>query len=329
MRLRLGIIGCGRATTLFHLKALEEVGEIEVVAAADREPERARRVAEEVGARWYQSHRELLEDEEVEAVAVNTPPSLHEELTLESLRAGRHVICEKPMARSPEGCRRIAAEAERRGLVAQPFHNYAYTPILDMALRLIGERRIGDVRTVSIRLMNNLRGYRPLTSFRFEGDEAIIEDLMPHILSVAGLITGWELRVLEVEGWRRSYPVVDNIAFQLEAGGIPLSGEASWTAVIPSFEVHIEGSEGSIKMDLMRRPWTLELMRGGEKRKIGGGGVGRILRLLRLRHPSFTWQYRHFYRVVRGLEPPRLGMEAEEAIVSALVEMGEGMRIHG
>jgi len=48
-----------------------------------------------------------------------------------------------------------------------------------------------------------------------------------------------------------------------------------------------------------------------------------------LRHPSFTWQYRHFYRVERGLEPPRLGMEAEEAIVSAPRAMGEGLGIHG
>ncbi len=329
LKLRLGIIGCGRATTMFHLKAVEEVEEIKVVAVADRDINRAREVAEDIGARWYGSHRELLGDEDVEAVAINTPPHLHEEMSLDALRAGRHVLCEKPMARSVEGCRRIADEAEERGLVAHPFHNYAYTPILDEALKLLEEEVIGGIVRVTIRLMNNLRGYRPLTSFRLRGDNAVIEDLMPHILSVAGLITGWEFQVLKVEGWRKSYPVVDNFAFNLKAGSIPLQGKASWTAIIPSFKVQIDGSEGSIKMDLMRNPWTLTLIRGGKRRKIGGGGLGRYLRLLRMRHPSFTRQYRHFYRVVRGLEEPRLAMEAEMSIVETLGEMREVIEIYG
>ncbi|HDI53181.1 MAG TPA: Gfo/Idh/MocA family oxidoreductase [Candidatus Bathyarchaeota archaeon] len=329
MRLGLGIIGCGRATTMFHLRAVEEVEEIEVVAVADRDPNRARGVAEEIGARWYVSHGELLGDGDVEAVAINTPPGLHEEMSLEALKAGRHILCEKPMARSVEGCRRIADEAEERGLVAHPFHNYAHTPILDEALKLIGEGVIGEIECVKIRLMNNLRGYRPMTPFRLQGDNAIIEDLIPHILSVAGLITGWKFQVLDVEGWRRSYPVVDNLNFHLKADTIPLQGEASWTAIIPSFEVRIEGSEGLMRMDLMRNPWTLTLKRGGETRRIGGGGLSRYLKLLRMRHPSFTRQYRHFYRVVRGMETPRVTMEAETAIIAALGEMGEVMEIHG
>lgn len=171
MKLRLGIIGCGRATTMFHLKAVEEVEEIEVVAVADRDPNRARGVAEDIGARWYVSHEELLGDGDVEAVAINTPPDLHEEMSLEALRAGRHVLCEKPMARSVEGCRRIAVEAGERGLVAHPFHNYAHTPILDEALRLLGEGAIGEIERVTIRLVNNLRGYRPMTPFRLQGGQ--------------------------------------------------------------------------------------------------------------------------------------------------------------
>ena len=329
MKLRLGIIGCGRATTMFHLKAVEEVEGIEVVAVADRDPNRARRVAKDIGARWYVSHKELLGDGDVEAVAINTPPDLHEEMSLEALRAGRHVLCEKPMARSVEGCRRITIEAEERGLVAHPFHNYAHTPILDEALKLLGEEAIGEIERVTIRLMNNLRGYRPMAPFRLQGDNAIIEDLIPHILSVAGLITGWKFQVLEVEGWRRSYPVVDNLTFHLKADTIPLQGEASWTAIIPSFEVQIEGSEGLMRMDLMRNPWTLTLKRDGETRRIGGGGLSRYFKLLRMRHPSFTRQYRHFHRIVRGLEEPRVTMEAETAIIAALEEMEEVMEIHG
>ena len=130
-------------------------------------------------------------------------------------------------------------------------------------------------------------------------------------------------------GWRRSYPVVDNLTFHLKADAIPLQGEASWTAIIPSFEVQIEGSEGLMRMDLMRNPWTLTLKRDGETRRIGGGGLSRYFKLLRMRHPSFMRQYRHFYRVVRGLEEPRVTMEAETAIIAALREMGEVMEIHG
>jgi len=329
LRLRLGIIGCGRATTMFHLQALRGLGEIEVVAVADRDVSRARRVAEDIGARWYGDHRALLSDEEVEAVSINTPPHLHEEMSLEALRRGRHVLCEKPMARSAEGCREIASEAEGRGLTAQPFHNYAHTPILDEALKLLKEGELGTVQRVSVRLLNNLRGYRPMTRFRFEGDHGILEDLLPHILSVIGLFTGWSFEVLTVEGWRRRYPVVDNFTFSLGVGGIPIEGEASWTALIPRFELHVEGSEGALKMELMKRPWSLELERGGKPRRIGGGGLGCYLDLLRMRHPSFKRQYLHFYRVVRVLEEPRLTMREEEALASALHEAMEAMRVHG
>jgi predicted dehydrogenase len=327
--LRIGIIGCGRATTMFHLKALENLDEIEVVAVADKDVSRARGVAEEIGAMWYESHRELLSDDEVEAVVVNTPPAFHEEMTLEALRAGKHVLCEKPVARSIEGCRGIASEAERRGLIAHPFHNYVHTPILDEALRLLKVREIGNVERVSVKLMNNLRGYRPKTSFRFEGDHGILEDLLPHIFSVVGLIAGWSFKVLEVEGWRRRYPVVDNLLFRLQVDGVPIEGEASWTALIPSFKIYVEGSEASLKMELMKRPWSLELKRGGKLRKIGGGGLGLYLGLLKMRHPSFKRQYQHFYRVVMGLEKPRLTMREEEVMVSVLSEVMEVMRVHG
>lgn len=324
----MGIIGCGRVTTMFHIKAIKEVKELEVIAVADKDVHRARKVGEKIGARWYRDHRDLLSNGDVEAVAINTPPSLHEEMSLDALTSYKHVLCEKPVARNVEGCRRIVSEAERRGLIVQPFHNYAHTPIIDDASHLIEEGELGEIIEVSVRFMNNLRGYRPRTSFRFEGDHSIIEDLLPHILSVTGLFTGWRFEVLKVEGWRERYPVVDNFTFRLRVKDISLVGRASWTSLIPRFVILIVGSNGSLKMELMRKPWSLEFIKYGKAMRIGNDGLRVYLRLLRMSHPSFKRQYRHFYRVVRGMEKPRLSMGEEEAIVATLSEAREVLRIH-
>ena len=75
-----------------------------------------------------EDYHELLARSDVEAVAINTPPRFHEEMTLEALKAGKHVLCEKPLAQTVEGCERI--KKAKGNLIVLPAHNYVYTPAL-------------------------------------------------------------------------------------------------------------------------------------------------------------------------------------------------------
>ena len=122
--MRLGIIGCGKVTTMFHLKTIGEVDVVEVTAVADPNEKRMEDVRRKAGApRGYLDYRELLSDQGVDAVAVNAPPRFHEAMTLDAVRAGKHVLCEKPLARSVEGCRHIQEAQTGTGLVVHPVHH--------------------------------------------------------------------------------------------------------------------------------------------------------------------------------------------------------------
>jgi len=315
--LRLGIVGCGRVTTMFHLKAIRGVEGVTVTAVADRNRDRMESVRKESGAeRGYIDYRDLLADPDVDAVVINTPPNLHEEMALRSLESGKHVLSEKPLAQSIEGCLRIRRLQEETGLVVLPGHNYAFTPSLERAQRLIGEGLIGEVQDASLRFENSLRTYGPKTDFRLETELGIVEDILPHILSVSNGLVGSAERVEEARGWRKSYDVVDNVRLTLRtAGGVELDCSMSWTRLVPCFKVEVSGASGRVEMDLMRSPFSVAVESEGVRRTHGRRGLKVYLDLLRFRHPSFRNQYRHLVGLVEGSETPRITIDDEMDII--------------
>lgn len=116
--LRIGIIGCGGIATGKHLPSLAKVKDIELVAFCDIVPERAREAAAKYGvdgAEVYEDYRRLLEDKSIDVVHVCTPNDSHADITVAALEAGKHVMCEKPMAKTAEGARRMVEAAKRTG----------------------------------------------------------------------------------------------------------------------------------------------------------------------------------------------------------------------
>jgi xylose dehydrogenase (NAD/NADP) len=124
--------------------------DVDVVAIASRDLVRA----EEFGARWgieraYGSYDDLLRDDGVDAVYVPLPNGLHHPWTLRALRAGKHVLCEKPYSSRPAEVEEAFAEAEVRGLVLSEGFMYRYHPQIRALARLLHEDAlIGDVRLV-------------------------------------------------------------------------------------------------------------------------------------------------------------------------------------
>lgn len=322
--LRLGIVGCGRVTTMFHLKAIADVEEVTVAAVADRNKARMESVRKKSRAgRGYTDHRELLADPDVEAVVINTPPRFHEGMVMDALKAGKHVLCEKPLARSVEGCLLIKRVQEETGLAVLPGHNYVFTPSLERAQDLIESDVVGRVHKVSMRFENNLRSYGSKTGFRLENEFGIVEDILPHILSVAHGIAGAAETVEEARAWRDSYEVVDNVRLLLRTDrGVELDCSLSWTKLIPSFKVEASCTSGWVETDLMRSPFSVTVESGGARRKIGEKkGLKLYMDLLRFKHPSFQSQYRHLCRLVEGSEAPRITIDDEINMIRMMEEV--------
>jgi len=100
-KLRAGIIGCGGIAESKEMPAIKETGLVEMVAFCDIKAERAERAAQNFGtkdAKTYTDYRALLEEKDLDIVYVCTPNRFHSEMTVAALNAGKHVMCEKPMA---------------------------------------------------------------------------------------------------------------------------------------------------------------------------------------------------------------------------------------
>ena len=117
-RLKLGIIGCGGIANGKHLPSLKAIDRADIVAFCDLIPERAEKAAKEYGvegAKVYTDYRELLKDESIDVVYVLTPNRSHADISIDALHAGKHVMCEKPMAKCAADARRMVEAAKETG----------------------------------------------------------------------------------------------------------------------------------------------------------------------------------------------------------------------
>ena len=115
--LGIGFVGVGMVGQVAHLANYIDIADCKIVALAELRPELGRKAAARYGVKKvYQSHRELLTDDEVEAVVVVTRPHAHGPIVLDALEAGRHVLSEKPMAHTLAQALRLVEAAERRKL---------------------------------------------------------------------------------------------------------------------------------------------------------------------------------------------------------------------
>jgi D-xylose 1-dehydrogenase (NADP+, D-xylono-1,5-lactone-forming) len=131
------------------IPAARESEEVDLVAIASREQERA----DEYARRWeipraYGSYEALLADEEIEAVYISTPNTLHTEWSIRALEAGKHVLCEKPMSRRARDVEDSFDAAERTGRILMEAFMYRHNPQTKRLRQLVDEGAIGELRLV-------------------------------------------------------------------------------------------------------------------------------------------------------------------------------------
>ncbi len=144
--LRLGLIGCGRVVKVLHLPALKAMPEIQVVSGMDTDPERVREVGDLLGIappRRHTDYRRLLDDPGIDAVSISTPPGSHAEIAVAAAEAGKHILCEKPMATTVAGADAMIAAARRHRVLLSLHHNYLWFPENQAAVRVVREGRLG------------------------------------------------------------------------------------------------------------------------------------------------------------------------------------------
>ncbi|MCX7014138.1 MAG: Gfo/Idh/MocA family oxidoreductase [Candidatus Sumerlaeota bacterium] len=146
---RLGILGCGSFMQRRILTAAPETPAVRVVNLQKRDAKQAAAVASQFGVpRFSTTREELLADREVEAVFIGTPNALHEEDALACAAAGKHVLCEKPMALTPAAMERMIAAFVSRGLRLNVGHCLRFKPAAVRARKMRQGGELGELRAV-------------------------------------------------------------------------------------------------------------------------------------------------------------------------------------
>jgi predicted dehydrogenase len=143
---RIGILGAARIAPGALIQPARAVPEALVVTIAARHFPRARAFATRHGIpRVHETYQAVLDDSEVDAIYNPLPNSLHGEWTIRALRAGKHVLCEKPLASNAEEAQRMAAAAEDSGRVLVEAFHYRYHPLALRMKGIVDSGELGEV----------------------------------------------------------------------------------------------------------------------------------------------------------------------------------------
>lgn len=142
--IKIGIIGCGKITEVRHAPEYSENPNCKITAFFDVMTDRAEAMAREYGAKAYASVEELLASD-VDAVSVCVANRFHAEISIKALKAGKHVLCEKPMATTPEDCEAMVAAAKEAGRYLMIGQNQRLAKAHVKAKELLDSGEMGEV----------------------------------------------------------------------------------------------------------------------------------------------------------------------------------------
>ena len=239
--IRWGFIGCGIVTEKKSGPAFGKVEGSEVVAVMRRDADKAKDYAERHGIKkWYTDAQKLINDPNVNAIYVATPPSTHAEYAIAAMRAGKPVYVEKPMAASYAECQEMVRVSEETGVPCFVAYYRRTLPYFLRVKQMIDEMMLGDISTVQIRFA--IPAYatdfsRDTLPWRVKKEFAgagYFYDLASHQLDLLDFLFG---PIVDACGHTANiaglYDVEDTVSasFQFESG---ILGSGSWSFVAPA-----------------------------------------------------------------------------------------------
>jgi len=147
-RHNIGIIGCGGIANGKHMPAIKEVDRADMVAFCDLDIAKAEKAAKEYGtkdAKVYTDYKQLLKDKSIDICYVLTPNRSHADLSCDAMLAGKHVMCEKPMAKTAADARRMVQVAKETGKKLTIGYQHRHKSASDYVKSVIGRGDMGEI----------------------------------------------------------------------------------------------------------------------------------------------------------------------------------------
>ncbi len=271
--LRWGILGCGNVAEHKGGPPLYSVDDSELIAVMRRDQAKAEDFAERHGAkRAYTDVEKLLSDDEINAIYIATPPNLHCEQTVRAARAGKHILCEKPMAMSVSECKQMVDACSEAGITLMLAYYRNHYPNVVQMKTLMDEDVIGDVVLARINCTSYYNPNRQdLRNWRINPEISgggVLMDIGSHRISLLQYLLG---DVVSVRGFAETVhldvAVDDSAVFTLRfESGAHAVANINWNVGIGIDDVEVYGTKGRLRCSpLNSANLTLETKSDGVK----------------------------------------------------------------
>lgn len=288
--IRIGLIGAGSVARRVHAPGFRLCPDVEIAAAADPDFEAA---ASTGAPHLYNDPAQLLAEAPVDAVVIAVPTHLHHDLTLAALAAGKHVLCEKPLAMGAPEAEAMLEAAEKAGVIHMTAFTYGFTPAVRYLKQLVAQGELGEIRSVRgaylMALSPHVLGWRSQSSLAGSG---VLGDVGSHLIHIVLDLAGEIEALCALQRRFRDDPgsdVEDWISFiaELASGAV---GTFEISRVCPGrgadiaeeMSIEVYGSKGGAAFSL-QDPRGLHLA-------IGEAGRNAAARLERVAIPEQYWK---------------------------------------
>lgn len=312
-RVRLGVAGLGRMGRLHAENAAAARG-IELVRVVDADEGLARRMGEELGCAWSTDYEDLLADDRLEGIVLVTPTPLHVAMIEQAARAGKHVLCEKPLAFAVEEAERATEAAARAGIKLQVGFHRRFDPDWVSATARIRKGDLGDVYL----FRTSLRDMSPPSLDYIRNSGGFFVDMTIHDLDTARWMVG-EIAEVAAFGAALSDPSfadvgdIDNavVTLRFENGALGVVDNSRVAGYGYECSTEVVGSKATVRVGDHRRLHTTWLSAGGARLDWVSDFIERYPQAYRL-------ELEHFAASIRDdVEPAVTGADGVAALVLA------------
>jgi predicted dehydrogenase len=247
---RWGVLGASRFALMAAIPAMRKAALVDLRALASRSLDKATQVAASAGVpHAYGSYEELLADAEIEAVYNPLPNNLHVPWSIKAARAGKHVLCEKPIALSAAQAEELAEVQRQTGRIIAEAFMVRHHPQWHKVVQVIGDGRIGDVRAVQIAFSYNNSDPGNIRNQKQAGGGALY-DIGCYAINVARLLFAAEPRRVAGICERDPASGCDRLTSAILDFG---SGQATFTVGtqhVRHQSVHVFGTRGHLEVEI-------------------------------------------------------------------------------
>jgi predicted dehydrogenase len=205
-RMKIALIGCGKIANNAHLPALSAIPEAEILYTVDLIEERALAAQKQYGSKQaLTDYHTALEDKEVKAVFVLTPNFSHYTITMDALRAGKHVFCEKPITSNYALSKEMAEEAGKRNLILNIGVCNRYHKSVELIREFVEQGRLGELYHIycSFRNFRSIPGLGGAFTSKEKSGGGVLIDWGIHFLDLILYITGVKIRSVSANAYNK------------------------------------------------------------------------------------------------------------------------------